>query len=110
MGLGARDVAGIEPPVEIDRGVDALHDGGRSGLEPAAPQGVGLAFRRRLSGAERPCPGLGLGFAGHDAYGAVVRNKDAAVRIRIQSWIVALLSLGLIGAASVLSPPPQAGA
>jgi thiol-disulfide isomerase/thioredoxin len=32
------------------------------------------------------------------------------VRIRIQSWIVALLSLGLIGAASVLSPPPQAGA
>ena len=40
MGLRAGDVLGGELAVEVDRGVDLLHDFGRAGGEPAAPHRV----------------------------------------------------------------------
>ena len=40
MRLGPRDVLGGELAVEVDRGVDRLHDLGRAGGEPAAPHRV----------------------------------------------------------------------
>ncbi len=40
MGQGAGDVLGGELAVEVDRGVDLLHDFGRAGGEPAAPHRV----------------------------------------------------------------------
>ena len=40
MGLRAGDVLGGELAVEVDRGVDLLHDLGRAGGEPAAPHRV----------------------------------------------------------------------
>ena len=52
----AGDVLGIEPLVEIDRDVDALHDLGRAAGEAAAPGAVGGA-RPRGSGAWRSWPG-----------------------------------------------------
>ncbi len=59
----AGDVLGIEPLVEVDRGIDALHDLGRAARKPAAPRGVGgtaggLAQRRRPGG--RPLPRHGV--------------------------------------------------
>ena len=40
MGQRAGDVLGGELAVEVDRGVDLLHDFGRAGGEPAAPHRV----------------------------------------------------------------------
>ena len=48
----AGDVLGIEPLVEIDRGVDALHDLGRRAGETAAP---GSDWSRAAAGALRLC-------------------------------------------------------
>src|SRR6202046_805580 len=45
MGLGAGDVLGAELVVEVDRGVDVLHDFGRASQEPAAPHRVAHACR-----------------------------------------------------------------
>jgi hypothetical protein len=60
--LGMRDrspdVLGVEPAVEVDRGVDLLHDGGHAAGEAAAPEQVGGAV---LGGA----PGGFGGLAGH---------------------------------------------
>src|SRR3954447_12842710 len=40
MGLAGGNVLAIQVPVEIDRGVDLLHDGGRTGRKAAAPHRV----------------------------------------------------------------------
>src|SRR5689334_18918012 len=52
MRLGTGDVLGVEALVEVERGVDALHDLGRAGGEPAAPGGVG---RWIPTGRRGPC-------------------------------------------------------
>src|SRR6476619_1321112 len=40
MGLAGSNVLAIQVPVEVDRGVDLLHDGGRTGCTAAAPHRV----------------------------------------------------------------------
>ena len=45
----ARDVLGIEPPVETDGSVDPLHDFRRTELVAATPHRVGAALRRSRS-------------------------------------------------------------
>lgn len=55
MGERAGYVLRIEPPVEADRDVDALHDGGGTGLEPAAPSQVAIVLM--LLGHGRAAPG-----------------------------------------------------
>src|SRR6476619_6395784 len=40
MGLAGSNVLAIQVPVEVDRGVDLLHDGGRTGCKAAAPHRV----------------------------------------------------------------------
>jgi len=39
------DILGIEQLVDLERGVDALHDLGRSRCKTAAPGGIGRGFR-----------------------------------------------------------------
>jgi len=43
----AGDILGVEAPVEIDRGIDAAHDRGRTAVEAAAPIRIGLGLTWR---------------------------------------------------------------
>ena len=47
---GARDILRVEPPVEVDGGVDRLHHLVGRCLEAAAPHAVGRVVRGRLEG------------------------------------------------------------
>src|SRR6202167_1010614 len=49
----ARDILGIKPLVEIDRGIDALHDIRWAARQPAAPRGVG-GYASGLAQCRRP--------------------------------------------------------
>src|SRR5271165_7194472 len=56
MGLGRGDVLAVEMPVEIDGGVDLLHDGAGTGSKPTAPHFVAhrLAFGTTTLRVHRP--------------------------------------------------------
>src|SRR6476659_2007398 len=57
MGLGRGDVLAVEMPVDIDGGVDLLHDGAGARREPSAPHLVAHGCYRGLSTVtERPAP------------------------------------------------------
>src|SRR5580704_5833473 len=130
MGLGRGDVLAVKMPVEIDGGVDLLHDGAGAGRKPPAPHfvahGTALGIATEVSPlmTERPAPGFAkkhlamilaggvagvvVGLAGVYGIGALTRNAggDEACRPAVElAKKLGPLARGEVAAVNIAKSP-----
>src|SRR3954447_17843691 len=89
MGLAGGNVLAINVPIEVDRGVDLLHDGGGTGSKASAPHRVAHdAFLAALAD---------FLFSHQDSPG--MNSSDAAPRTHARKRIALILAGGVPGVA-----------